>query len=59
VSELWFRLPDFLGEHFRSDAEAEEFRSHETFLDLPKAVTLAVASHRIPTVGPAPREERP
>jgi len=45
VSELWFRLPDFLGAHFRSDAEGDEFRSHEGFLDLTKAVTVAVASH--------------
>ena len=47
VSELWFRLPDFLAPHFRSDEEGDEFRSHEGFLDLPKAVTVAMASHRV------------
>jgi hypothetical protein len=52
VSELWFRLPDFLAPHFRSDEEGDEFRSHEGFLDLSKAVTVAMASHRLPTQEP-------
>jgi hypothetical protein len=47
VSELWFRLPDFLAPHFRTEAEGDEFRSHEGFLELPKAVTVAMASHRL------------
>jgi hypothetical protein len=41
VSELWFRTSDdFLNRYFASAADAEEFRSHEGFLDLSRAFSF-------------------
>ena len=41
ISELWFRsTDDFLHRYFASPADEAEFRSHEGFLDLPKAFSF-------------------
>jgi hypothetical protein len=54
VSVLWFKTTgDFLDRYFLSAEDAEEFRSHEGFLDLRKAYTFVGTSH--PTAGPAAR----
>jgi hypothetical protein len=46
VSELWFRsTDDFLHRYFASAEDEAEFRSHEGFLDLPKAFSFVCASH--------------
>jgi hypothetical protein len=47
VSELWFRRSDdFLHRYFASAQDAEEFRSHEGFLDLSRAFSFIAERHR-------------
>ncbi len=54
VSVLWFKTTaDFVHRYFLTPDDAEEFRSHEGFLDLTKAITFVGTSH--PTSGPAAR----
>lgn len=54
VSVLWFKTTaDFLHRYFLTPDDAEEFRSHEGFLDLTRAVTFVGTSH--PTSGPVDR----
>ncbi len=46
ISELWFRsTDDFLHRYFASPEDEAEFRSHEGFLDLPRAFSFVCASH--------------
>lgn len=48
ISELWFRsTDDFLHRYFASPADEAEFRSHEGFLDLPKAFSFVCSSHAL------------
>ena len=48
ISELWFRsTDDFLHRYFASPAAQAEFRSHEGFLDLPKAFSFVCSSHAL------------
>jgi hypothetical protein len=55
ISELWFRsTDDFLHRYFASPADEAEFRSHEGFLDLPKAFSFVCSSHAL---GPEPGRE--
>jgi len=50
VSELWFKTTDdFCHRYFPSQADQDEFSSHEGFLDLTKAVSFVGASHRLAT----------
>lgn len=59
VSVLWFRSThDFLNRYFLTRADAEEFRSHEGFLDLRKAFSVVMTSApeaaSYPTSAPPP-----
>ena len=48
ISELWFRsTDDFLHHYFASPADEVEFRSHEGFLELPKAFSFVCSSHAL------------
>jgi hypothetical protein len=48
ISELWFRsTDDFRHRYFASPEDEAEFRSHEGFLDLPRAFSFVCASHTL------------
>jgi hypothetical protein len=46
ISELWFRTTaDFMNRYFASPEDEAEFRSHEGFLELPKAFSFVCSSY--------------